>query len=40
MLNVDIYFNSERDPYHIRIENVVMVQTISNELVILYGRKL
>lgn len=35
MLNVDIYFN-EPCYEHIRIENVIMVQSINNELVILY----
>lgn len=36
MLNVDVYFNSNRNNDHIRIENVIMVQTVLNELVIIF----
>lgn len=36
MLSISIYFNSERFNEHIRIDNVIMCETISNELVILY----
>ena len=36
MLSVDIYFNQEKFNGHIHVENVIMVQTISNELIIIY----
>ena len=36
MLNADIYFNNMKNNEHIRIENILMIQSICDELIVVF----